>query len=122
MYDVSEIFPVKDFIRPEDLFVYSVSLLFNEDNSREQHAAKIKSALNSANLYPRRLVISNKRMVIECDCELPIDRLDPFEYSLQYEFYRVFEHTLCWVPAGTLTSELMRGRTTTPSYTFKQDL
>ena len=116
-----DVFPIKDFIRPEDLFCNSIYLLFSEDRAKEEERARqIKEAFRSANLNPLQLVVKEKAIILVCDCYAEISRYDHLQYGHEFEFYRLLAPAKCEVLAGEVPSKIGGRRSYIHSYVFKE--
>jgi len=61
------IFPVKEFLDPKDFFYSSAYLLFSDDRTQERkHVKEISDAFNEIHVTPKRLVVVNNVMILEC--------------------------------------------------------
>jgi len=103
-----EPFPLKKFIRPEELFCNSLALLFPDNKYDEGRARKIATACRSANLDAKRLFVRDNKIILLCDCYVQIAQEDSVSQNLQADSYRFFMPGNAEIFAGEVPDGIKR--------------
>jgi hypothetical protein len=113
---------VKAFIQPEEFYNKSLYLLFSKERTLERENENLlKKAFMIANLKPKRLVVEQGAMVLECAGYGQALAHDQYLFEKDPTFTRFFLPATYHINVGQLPSPTAGQRANGLSYTFRQD-
>jgi hypothetical protein len=112
---------VKAFIKPEEFYNKSLYLLFSKERTLErEHENLLKKAFMLANLKPKKLVIEQGIMVLECSGYSQVLAHEIYLYDKDPTFTRFFLPAIYRIAVGELPSKTAGERTNGLNYTFRK--
>jgi hypothetical protein len=110
---------IRASIKPEDLFYASAYLLFSDKRDRErEHAGKIERAFMESNFAPKRLVVLENVMVLECKGPAPLLYHDRYGSAIDNMFTRVLVESVVRISAGIVPPLILGENVNNRTYNF----